>query len=354
MRDKRTGKIRWGYLATINGHKYQRTGFLTEKDADTALAALKFKGALQSLGALPDPPAVLSLAKLVDSYCEDARSRGVQEATLENTLRVVKRFQVIVGQDAMVDEITSDHLRLYRAERLAANTHPHTVGYELKRLQSLFRAARRLHEHVPWIPPPIPGVQSLHQGREIALTTSQIEALKAAATPELRDFIEVSLHTMLRIREVGKISRMVTDFTQGLDSDYGRLLLIAAKTHKQTSLPLTAGAAEILKRRFESGDVAFPESYHNLRRAFIRACEKAKIPYGLPDGVVPHTLRHSSASYLADLGVPLHVIQRLTRHSTTHMLMRYTHPSAREVRSAMDKLSERGDLPLSSPKKKRA
>src|SRR5262244_1421590 len=46
VRDKRTGKIRYGFITTINGVKRQKTCFLNEKDAEHALATLKLKGVL--------------------------------------------------------------------------------------------------------------------------------------------------------------------------------------------------------------------------------------------------------------------------------------------------------------------
>ena len=56
-----------------------------------------------------------------------------------------------------------------------------------------------------------------------------------------------------------------------------------------------------------------------------------------------HTLRHSAASYLADLGVPSHVLKAITRHSSAHMLMKYTHASSRAIGEAMGKLGEIGE-----------
>jgi integrase len=64
-----------------------------------------------------------------------------------------------------------------------------------------------------------------------------------------------------------------------------------------------------------------------LHHAFMSACKKAEIPYGLktPDGVTYHTTRHTFGSWLAMRGVPIKTIQELLGHKNISMTMRYAH-----------------------------
>ena len=82
VRDKRTGKIRYGFITTINGVKRQKTCFLNEKDAEHALSALKLRGALESVGALPAGAdgAELSIAH-PDGNSKSLRDCGAVEST---------------------------------------------------------------------------------------------------------------------------------------------------------------------------------------------------------------------------------------------------------------------------------
>lgn len=74
----------------------------------------------------------------------------------------------------------------------------------------------------------------------------------------------------------------------------------------------------------------------NVKRALPRACRKA----GLRE-VGWHTLRHTYASHLAMLGVPLKMIQELLGHSTMEMTMRYAHLAPDVKKQAVQLLDSR-------------
>ncbi len=81
-----------------------------------------------------------------------------------------------------------------------------------------------------------------------------------------------------------------------------------------------------------------------VSQAFGYVVNILKLNEGITDNrqkVVFHTLRHTYASWLAQMGTDLYVVQQLMGHSSFAMTQRYAHLSPETLKKAIDKFEER-------------
>jgi site-specific recombinase XerD len=260
---------------------------------------------------------------------------------------------------AYLAELTTGHARSSVAQRMAA-------------LRSFYRYTSRsgLTSGDPWaavatprLPRRLPRVLEVEQVERLIAVADQDLAggaegqASAARDPELaralalrdRALVETAYAAGLRISELAAADLRSLDLRRGE-------LRVLGKGRKERVGLLGRPAREALTAYLDEGrptlvakanavegepdpalDTAVFLNHHGrplgvrgLRYRLDRLCRLA----GLPEGVSPHTLRHSFATHLLEGGADLRVVQELLGHESLATTQIYTHVSPTRLRDA--------------------
>jgi site-specific recombinase XerD len=251
-------------------------------------------------------------------------------------------------------------LRAYVAH-LAAGTARTSVSQRLAAIRSFHRWAARaeLAPGDPWgaiarprLPRRLPRVLELDQiERLLAAVEDEADAargiphdLAEALRHRDRAMVETAYAAGLRISELAAADLPSLDLARGELRVMGkgrkeRIGLLGRPAVAALDAYLDLGRPELLRHRRTPGPD--PEAIflnrdgesigvRGLRYRIDALCRAAE----LPEGVSPHTLRHSFATHLLDGGADLRVVQELLGHESLATTQVYTHVSPTRLRAA--------------------
>ena len=152
-----------------------------------------------------------------------------------------------------------------------------------------------------------------------------------AGDMDMHDYVIVSLDCGFRQGEVLSL------YAQDVDSR--KASVFDTKNGKRRAVPLTPRVREVLERRKRDHErVLFPMTKDALQWYWSKM--RTGLGYEDDPEFVPHAMRHTFCSRLADLGVSAQVIQALAGHTRIETTMRYIHLSERALFDAIDRLAE--------------
>ena len=192
--------------------------------------------------------------------------------------------------------------------------------------------------------------------RETYLTSDEARAFIESAEPALRPLLTTALLTGMRRGEMLALRWPAVDFDNGLIIVEAQI----AKTARSRSIPMTNNLERELKALRPSGNGVevsgsapvfvrpdgSPMTVSSLRSLFTRARERCQAIAPEKRGKITcHTLRHTAASLLAKVGVPLLDISRILGHASIQTTLRYVHLTADGTREAVERLGKIMDSP---------
>ncbi len=255
-------------------------------------------------------------------------------------------------------------LRAYLAD-LSTGRARSSVAQRLAAIRSFHRWAARdgLAPGDPWgaiATPRLPGrlprvLEVADIGLLLDVVTDDLARAGSAGSPDrvalrtalaLRDraLVETAYAAGLRISELAEAELGALDLGRSEVRVLGkgrkeRIGLLGRPARAAMASYLEDGRPSLLERR--AGNAAPPtQVFLNHRgeplgvRGLRYRLDRLRRRAGLPDGVSPHTLRHSFATHLLDGGADLRVVQELLGHESLATTQIYTHVSPTRLRAA--------------------
>lgn len=321
----------------FEGKRFRRRVPGNIRDKQQALAyekVVKEEMVRRRLGVDPPPPQ--DLAELIRIYLEYSKNNKARSTYIrdERSLRI---FTTVTGFTKLT-EVTPLALESYKTKRLETVS-KRTVNIEIKTLKAMLNRLIQLgvaQENPIKSVRPIPGADI--QVNDF-LDEAEIEAMMRAASPTMRPIIYTWLKTGMRRSELIYLEWTDIDFEnqqirvmnkEEHPTKFYKTRFIPIKDEKLIStlqaLPQTDRYVFVTK----AGTIR----KNNLLREVKRIAQIA----GIQKRVNIKLLRHTFASQLGKVGVPLKAISELLGHSSITTTMRYSHLARKDLEDAVKKL----------------
>ncbi len=280
-----------------------------------------------------------------------AAERGASRNTIEGYRRDLGDFAAFAAKRGKAaEDVDSDAIRAYLADKDRAGLAPRTVARRLSALRQFFRF---LFAEGTRTDDPTGPIDSPRQGRPLPkyLNEDEVELLLHAARLRegprglrLAALLEVLYASGLRVSEL--VGLPLT--AQSRD---GRVLVVRGKGSKERMVPLGDPAIDALNAYREVRDVFKPgkaespwmfpsrrgREGHLTRSHFAQLLKELAVECGLDQRrVSPHVLRHSFASHLLAHGADLRSLQQMLGHADISTTQIYTHVLDERLRALVN------------------
>ena len=269
------------------------------------------------------------------------RKRMIEDMVMRNMALTTQRvYTYAVANFARYhrkspDQLGLEDIRDYRLHLIARGLKAKSINPIVGGLRFFYGTTlgkQELAEQIPFarVEETLPAVLSRDQVMQL---------LRAESDLKMRTIFIVIYAAGLRISEVVKLT--ATD----INSRRMVIRVREGKGAKDRFIMLSEQLLAILRHywphRGVPGNLLFPGEAsgqpitpRTVQRSFRDAAGRA----GLPDKVTPHTLRHSFATHLLEMGVDIRVIQQLLGHRNINSTARYAQVATNTIRQIQSPL----------------
>jgi len=171
-------------------------------------------------------------------------------------------------------------------------------------------------------------------------TLEEIDTIQGLAaksdSPHLLGIILIALHTGMRKGEILSLQ------WAHIDLKNKEILLSRSKNGEPRDIPMTDPVYDLLSKlsltAHDSEDLLFPSPFNSRKSVDIRSAWERILRQGSIEGATFHTIRHTTCSLLASLGIPSILIARIVGHKDSRTTDIYTHAFKQSQHEAIKKL----------------
>ncbi|MGM9602558.1 MAG: tyrosine-type recombinase/integrase [Faecousia sp.] len=317
----------------------KKRGFARKKDAEAYENEFLRKGA-QSCD--------MTFGSMVELYLEDMKPR-LKENTIQTKEYLIEGKILPFFKDLPINEITPAHVRKWQAELLAKEKSQTYIKTINNQLSAIFNYACRYYK-LPENPARVAGSVGKKKAAEMHFWTAEQFNTFIVHVPKMpaRVGLSVLFWTGLRIGELLALAPEDIDLdahtlsvTKSFQTIDGREVVTEPKTPRSRRvLQLPPKLCEELRQYMDAlyepqpGDRLFPFTKSYFHQQMAKGCEASGI-----EKIRLHDLRHSHASLLINMGVPiLMVSERLGHEDVETTLRTYGHLYPSTTSEAVEKL----------------
>jgi len=349
----------------FRGRRYRGSTHQIRKDlADAVESDLKRRLREQVAGVPMAPSDTPRFQDFAETYYERASKRVARPERIDDLLRVVLRFwgakperehgkiKIVAGEpyhDLCLGDVVADPYWLVKFEDWleARGAAGQTKNQYRSVISQMFRLASSpaYRKRTGILTNPLAGIERDPQNRRTTtVTTSELRAWLSYASYHIRLALAIAaLAPKLRLANV-----LALEWARHLDRDLRYITVHQHKTQHTSGEPLVVPISEQLRtilrnaRRRNRGKyvVAYRgRPIGSIRGGLEGAAKRAGLHYSRWDGITFHTLRHSMATLLAELGEPEAVRKEVMGHARIETTQIYTHLRPAHQVGAHERLS---------------
>lgn len=229
--------------------------------------------------------------------------------------------------DSPLDDIDIAAVDHYRNLRLGSGTKHSTLNRQIGALKACLQKAvewKQIEEH------PLANLKPLKvdDGAVVRYLSpdegGRLEAALLHATPWLRTFVTVALHTGLRRGELWSLKWVDVDLDKRMLVVHGGM----AKSGQTRHVSINDTAHDALAAWRHDGEEIF--GHHEFKKSWATLLRRADI-----QKFTFHCCRHHFASKLVMAGCPLNTVRELLGHQDLKMTLRYSHLAPSNLHDAV-------------------